>query len=164
MSFSEWIKKMSHTHTKEYDSARLWRKSYHLQLYGWTSKKLCWVKKARQRSTATAWYYFCSGSFFLKSIYFGCAESSLLCRFFSSCGERGLLFIAVCRLLVVASLVAEHELWGMRASVVVAHWLSFPEACTIFPDQGLNLCLLQWQADSLSLSHQGSPINKLQFF
>ena len=29
--------------------------------------------------------------FFLKSIYFGCAESSLLCRFFSSCGEWGLL-------------------------------------------------------------------------
>ena len=25
------------------------------------------------------------------------------------------------------------------------------------PDQGLNLCLLPWQADSLPLSHQGSP-------
>ena len=33
------------------------------------------------------------------------------CRFFSSCGERGLLFIAVRRLLIaVASLVAEHGL------------------------------------------------------
>ena len=30
---------------------------------------------------------------------------------FSSCGERGLLFVVVCRLLTaVASLVAEHEL------------------------------------------------------
>ena len=105
--------------------------------------------------------------FFLKSIYFGCAESSLLCRFFSSCGERGLLFIAVCRLLVVASLVAEHELWGMRASVVVAPKLwstvsivvapKFSCSATYgtFPDQGLNLCLLHWQADSLPLS-QGS--------
>ena len=26
----------------------------------------------------------------------------------------------------------------------------------IFPTQGLNLCLLHWQADSLPLSHQGS--------
>ena len=27
----------------------------------------------------------------------------------------------------------------------------------IFPSQGLNVHLLHWQADSLSLSHQGSP-------
>ena len=27
----------------------------------------------------------------------------------------------------------------------------------IFPTQGLNLCLLHWQADSLLLSHWGSP-------
>ena len=27
----------------------------------------------------------------------------------------------------------------------------------IFPTQGLNLCLLNWQADSLSLSHLGNP-------
>ena len=26
----------------------------------------------------------------------------------------------------------------------------------MFPTQGLNLCLLDWQADSLPLSHQGS--------
>ena len=32
-------------------------------------------------------------------------------------------------------------------------------ACGIFPDQGLNPCLLPWQADSLLLSHQGrSPV------
>ena len=34
-------------------------------------------------------------------------------------------------------------------------------ACGIFLDQGLNLCLLYWQADSLPLSHQGSPIQYL---
>ena len=28
----------------------------------------------------------------------------------------------------------------------------------IFPTQGLNPCLLQWQADSLPLSHLGSPL------
>ena len=53
--------------------------------------------------------------------------SGLLCccaRAFSSCSERGPLFIAVHRLLtVVASPVAEH--WALRAwaSVVVAHGL-----------------------------------------
>ena len=30
-------------------------------------------------------------------------------------------------------------------------------ACEICPNQGLNPCLLHWQADSLPLSHQGSP-------
>ena len=30
-------------------------------------------------------------------------------------------------------------------------------ACGIFQGQGSNLCLLHWQADSLPLSHQGSP-------
>ena len=29
----------------------------------------------------------------------------------------------------------------------------------IFPTQGLNLCLLHWQADSLPLNHLGSPVN-----
>ena len=47
---------------------------------------------------------------FLPSFVFGCTESLLLCSL-SSCGERGLLFITVHRLLVsVASLVAEHRL------------------------------------------------------
>ena len=45
-------------------------------------------------------------------------------RAFSSCGERGLLFIAVCGLLIaVASLVAEHRLWSAQASVDVARGL-----------------------------------------
>ena len=29
--------------------------------------------------------------------------------------------------------------------------------CEIFPDQGLNSCLLHWEADSYPLHHQGSP-------
>ena len=41
-------------------------------------------------------------------------------------------------------------------SIVVVHRLSCSAACGIFPDEGLNLCLLHWQVDSLPLSHQGS--------
>ena len=44
------------------------------------------------------------------------------------------------------------------SSVVVVEGLSCITACEIFLDQGLNLCLLHWQVDSLPLSHQGSPI------
>ena len=53
------------------------------------------------------------GPFLLYIYIFGCVGSSLLHVgfFFSSCGERGLLFIAVHGLLiVVASLVVEHGL------------------------------------------------------
>jgi len=42
-------------------------------------------------------------------------------------------------------------------SIVVMHGLSCSVACVIFPDQGLNPCLLHWQVDSFSLSHQTSP-------
>ena len=41
---------------------------------------------------------------------------------------------------------------------VLEHRPSCPKAGETFPDQGLNPCLLSWQADSLPLSHQGSPI------
>ena len=51
-------------------------------------------------------------------------------RAFSSCSERGLLFVAVCGLLIsVASLVVEHRLQAHRLRIawqpeVVAHGLS----------------------------------------
>ena len=53
-----------------------------------------------------------STSFFLMNLFiFGCVGSSLLRVGFSSCSERGLLFVAVRGLLIaVASLVAEHGL------------------------------------------------------
>ena len=41
-------------------------------------------------------------------------------------------------------------------SVVVVHGFSCFAACGILSDQGSNLCLLHWQADSLPLSHQGT--------
>ena len=41
-------------------------------------------------------------------------------------------------------------------SIAVVHGLGCSVgSCGIFPDGGLNLCLLHWQADSLPLSHQG---------
>ena len=43
-------------------------------------------------------------------------------------------------------------------SGAVAHRLGCPVVCGILLDQGSNLCLLHWQADSLPLSRQGSPV------
>ena len=71
----------------------------------------------------------------------------------------GAALVAVLRLLVaVASLVAEHRL-SSTGSIVVVHRLELSSsmACGIFLDQGSNQYLLHWQADSLPLSHQGSP-------
>ena len=42
-------------------------------------------------------------------------------------------------------------------STAVAHGLICSAARGIFSDQGLNPCLLHWQADSLPQSHRGSP-------
>ena len=93
---------------------------------------------------------------------FGCVGSSLLrVGFFFSCGEWGLLFIAVhglsyfggfsCRraraLGAQASVVVALRLWS-TVSVVVAHGLSCSTACGIFLDQGLNPCPLHCHVDS----------------
>ena len=76
----------------------------------------------------------------------------------SSCGEQGLLFVAVRWLLIeVASLVAEHRLES-TGSVATVQGLSCSMTCGIFPDQGWNPCPLHWQADSLPLDHQESLI------
>ena len=48
--------------------------------------------------------------------------------------------------------------YGSRAEAqYLIHGFSFSVACGTFPDQGSNSCLLHWQADSLPLSHKGSP-------
>ena len=65
-------------------------------------------------------------------------------------GGRGFLIERV-------SPVAEHGLWAIEASVVVMPGLSCFPACGIFPGLELNPGLLPWQADSLPLSHHGSP-------
>ena len=52
------------------------------------------------------------------------------------------------------------QLLGSRAQAqeLGMHELSCSMACGILPGQGPNLCLPQWQVDSLPLSHQGSPL------
>ena len=59
------------------------------------------------------WIFFLKRALFFKFIYLFLAALGLHCwaQAFSSCGEQGPLFVAVCGLLiVVASLVAEHGL------------------------------------------------------
>ena len=40
----------------------------------------------------------------------------------------------------------------------ILEWVAIFPSPGIFPTQGLNLCLLHWQVDSLHLSHQESPL------
>ena len=61
--------------------------------------------------------------------------------------SRGYSLVALGLLTVVAPLFVEHGLWS-TGSAAVAHGLSCFTTCGIFPDQGLNLCPLHWQADS----------------
>ena len=100
--------------------------------------------------------------FFLVVLCLCCSEQN-----FSSCSDRGLLFITACGLpIVVASLAAEDRLlvhrfsscctwaqWSQLAGsvvglVVVLQGLSRPTACGIFQDQGLNRCPPYCKADS----------------
>ena len=68
--------------------------------------------------------------------------------FLYTCDEGGLLF------------VLEHglQLLQRTGSIVAVCGLSGSAACGIFPDQGLNPCLLLWQVDFCPLCHQGSPL------
>ena len=91
---------------------------------------------------------------------------------FSSCGERGLLSIAVrslhcsgfscCGAQALGMWAQELQLPGSRAELGLSscgHGLSGCRACGIFPDQGSNLCPLHWQSDSYPLCQRGSPRN-----
>ena len=98
-------------------------------------------------------------SFYL--LIFGCIGSLLLGGLFTSCGEQGLLYscgawashssgFSCCRARAQGCKgFSSCESWDLE------HRLnSCSAACGIFLDQGLNPCLLHWQADSLPLSHQ----------
>ena len=88
---------------------------------------------------------------------FGCAGFSVLLGFFSSCSEQGYSPVLVLGLLTeVASSCRGARALGSTCSVVAVHRLRCSEARGIFPDQGLNPCLLHWQGDSPP-SHQESP-------
>ena len=91
--------------------------------------------------------------------------------------RAGTTLVVVHGLLTEVASLVEHRLQGVKASAtavcglsscsshalqstgstVVVHRPSCSVACQIFLDQGLNLYLLHWQADSLSLSHQENP-------
>ena len=111
-------------------------------------------------------------------IYLFVGLGSLLLRGpLSSCGERGLLssFSAQASHCGVFSCFGAQALtWEgfcscdsqlqSTGSIIAAPGLSCSMACGIFVIQGSNLCLLHWQADSLLLSHQGSPSSFLFLF
>ena len=78
--------------------------------------------------------------------------------FFSSYSGRGLLYSCSVRVSHCISLVGQHRL-QCTGSEVVAHGLCCSMVCRIFLHQGSDPCLLNWEADSLSLSQQGSPIS-----
>ena len=67
-----------------------------------------------QRDLSTivlTWEYVLYFTLMYLSFLFGCAGYSLLCEVFSSCRERGVLFMVACQLFTaVPSLVAGHGL------------------------------------------------------
>ena len=79
---------------------------------------------------------------------------------FSSCDEQGLLFIAVCRLLiVVASLCCGARALGVQASVVVVHGLSCSVACGIdLPGPGLKPVTLALAGRFLTAAPPGKSL------
>ena len=93
--------------------------------------------------------------YFFKKMYlfsFGCAGSSLLHRPFFRCGKWGLLSSCGAHgshrggffwLQDVGSVVAAPGLYSTDSVVVVPGLICFT-ACGIYPDQGLNPCLLHW--------------------
>ena len=70
--------------------------------------------------------FFCFFNKFIYFIYLFLAVLGLCCcvRAFSSCGEQGLLFVAVRGLLIAVASRCGVQALGTRASVVAAHGLS----------------------------------------
>ena len=102
-------------------------------------------------------FFFSLNFYLLINLFLAVLGLRFCARAFSSCGERGPLFIAVRGpLTIAASPVAEHRLQTRRLSNV-AHGPSCSTVRGILPDQGPNPCALHWQADSQPPHHQGSP-------
>ena len=130
-------------------------------------------------------YFLCMGNTFLFLCVFqiylcisGYVGSSLPCSLYFSCDGRGPLssgdvLASHCSGFSCCRAHRAHrfqQLWHMRSGVaapglqsrgpiVMVRGLSCSVACEIFPNQGMNLCLLHWQVDSSPVSHQGSPQN-----
>ena len=116
------------------------------------------------------WLFFRYFQGFCFCLFIGCTGSSSLLRLslvaesggYSLVVVRGALFTAVLLLWTTGSGVCVLQQLQLVGSAVV-HRLGFSMACGIFQDQGSNLCLLHWQADSSPLDHQGSPPGFLGF-
>ena len=83
---------------------------------------------------------------------FGCAGSLLLLGLFSSCGKKGLLFLAVRRFLVEVTSLVKHGLRTTGSAVVVQR-LSCSVAMWDLLGPGIELVSPALAVDSLSLSH-----------
>ena len=94
---------------------------------------------------------------FLFLYFFGCVGSSFLCEGFLQLRQVGATLHRGAWASHSRSLLLRSTGSRCAGSVVVAHGSSCSAACGIFPDQGSNLCPLNWQADSQPLRHQGSP-------
>ena len=90
---------------------------------------------------------------FVCLLIFGCAGFSLLQGRFSSYSgwkQCGVWAVGGAGFSNCGSLALGHRLDSFCTGAQLPHGM-------ILPDQGSNPCLLNWQADSLPLSHQGSP-------
>ena len=126
-----------------------WRATVHSVPKSWTqlsthTQRSKWCQSHGGFNFHFSGYLWLQTSFLLKKIYF---------------------FRLLWVFLVWASHFSGFSLWSTgsmhRGSVVAVCGITCLKACRILPDQGLNLCALNWQADSQSLDHQGSPLKLL---
>ena len=127
----------------------------HSNILAWKMDRGAWwatVQKFAESSTTewlstTTYLHECHGFHFL---FFSHYTGSLLLQGLTLvAGSRNYSVVVVHGLLtVLASLVAEHRLQDSQTSIVVVHGLSCSGVYGIFPDQGLNSCLLHWQVNS----------------
>ena len=81
---------------------------------------------------------------------------------FCGCSQWGFSLVAVHRLLIAVVSHCGAQAIRCVGSVVVVHRLSCPRTGGIFPGQGLKLCPLHRQVNSLD--HQGSPLSNSKHF
>ena len=129
---------------------------------------LTWQKGARTLSQASLLFFVVV---VFNNLIFAAHRLSL------AVASGGLLFVIVHKLLIWLCLLLQNAGLRLQTSVVMAYGLSSCnsqalehrfsscgacyEACGIFLEQELNLCLLHWQADSYPLNHHGSPLRPL---
>ena len=77
---------------------------------------------------------------------------------FSSCNEAGLLWLWCAGCSLEWLLCCGEQALGHLGSVVVAHGFNCSSVCGIFPDWGLNLCLLNWLVDNYWTTKEVCPV------